>query len=178
MHYVIGAYNGARGTIVGFVWKSKAPVGDRILPKVNELHALEKDRIISAILVQMEKPTEYSVSSEQPNVLPFTPLTCKDKKYLGKFHRAQIPLRPAFATTTHKAQGITAKHGVVLLPSAGTPFCRGLAYVGISRATHLHKLHLLRNLRIDHFTSGTTCKATTAIRKEYARFEELYPTSY
>jgi len=173
----IGAYNGARGTIVGFVWKTKAPVGDAVLPRVNKLYTYVQDRVIAAVLVQMEKPTEYSVSNEQPNVLPFTPLCCADKKHLGKFHRSQIPLRPAFATTTHKAQGITAKHGVVLLPSAGTPFCRGLAYVGISRATNLQKLYLLRSLRIDHFTSGPKCNATTAIRTEYERFANFYASA-
>ena len=121
----------------------------------------------------MEKESGYSVHATLRDVIPFTQI-CTDKKYLGKFNRYQFPLKPAFATTVHKAQGITAKAGVVLLPSEGRQFVRGLAYVGISRATAIVKLCLLRCLRPDHFTFGENSTEANSIRNEYKRLAQKF----
>ena len=55
------------------------------------------------------------------------------------YYRWQLPLTPAAAITAHKAQGITAKYGVVYKPTffsgspKAKPHTRGLEYVAISR---------------------------------------------
>jgi ATP-dependent exoDNAse (exonuclease V) alpha subunit len=59
------------------------------------------------------------------------------------YHRWQIPLRAAFATTTHKILGSTAKGNCVTMPSESSPWLRGLDYVASSRAKDLTKLFLL-----------------------------------
>ena len=69
------------------------------------------------------------------------------------YYRWQLPLLPAAAMTTHKAQGMTAKNDVVYAPTSGKrPFCRGLEYVAISRCPSVNKLFLLHHLRPSHFT--------------------------
>jgi len=109
-----------------------------------------------------------------PNILPFTYINNTDHNYLHKYTRSYIPLEPAFASTTHKAQGITSKEGVVLVPSVGTPFCRGLAYVGMSRATEIDKLFLAGFLRPDHFLAGIDAKEPSYIRNEYKRLADVF----
>ena len=48
------------------------------------------------------------------NVIPFVAITTDDVPH---YHRWQISLEPAFASTTHKMQGTTAKFGAVIDPS-------------------------------------------------------------
>jgi hypothetical protein len=67
------------------------------------------------------------------------------------YHRMYMPLRPAQATTTHKAQGTTAHKGVVAFPSEGVLWARGLEYVMCTRQTMLEHLILIYPLRADHF---------------------------
>ena len=45
--------------------------------------------------------------------------------YRKHYHRWQIPLEPAFASTTHKMQGTGAKFGAVIDPSEKKTFARG-----------------------------------------------------
>ena len=63
----------------------------------------------------------------------------------------QIPLQPANATTIHSEQGQTGHNGVVLYPSEGKPFTRGLEYIGTSRATKIENLILASPLTADHY---------------------------
>ena len=80
-----------------------------------------------------------------PNLVPFIARASRCK--FGEFYRYSLPLAAASATTCHKAQGITAKNGVVLDPSdvyshsrKQWTFPTGLEYVGASRTTSLDKL--------------------------------------
>ena len=47
------------------------------------------------------------------------------RNYRKHYHRWQIPLEPAFASTTHKMQGTAAKFGAVIDPSEKKTFARG-----------------------------------------------------
>jgi hypothetical protein len=139
----------------------------------------EVAREIPTIFVAMEKETGYSVSSTVRDVLSFTAQCNTDRKYMNKYHRWQIPLTPAAATTCHKAQGITSKAGVVLLPCSTVPWARGLEYVGMSRATELNKFFLLRHLRQDHFSTSKehnlrAFNQATLIRNEYKRLRKRH----
>ena len=69
------------------------------------------------------------------------------------FIYCQDDINAAFACTTHKMQGATAKYGAVMEPSANNPFARGLDYVAASRPTELKKLFLLTPLTNKHFTA-------------------------
>ena len=60
-------------------------------------------------------------------------------------------IEPAFACTTHRMRGATAKFGAVIEPSAKNPFARGLDYVAASRPTELAKLTLLAPLTVQQF---------------------------
>ena len=89
------------------------------------------------------------------------------------YYRWQVPLAPAAAITTHKAQGITAKNGVVYSPSTkARPFPRGLEYVAISRCPNVNMLFLLHHLRETHFTSY--CGEIVEINECYERFRNRF----
>lgn len=53
-----------------------------------------------------------------------------------------LPLRPAYAITIHKSQGMTLSNGVVIDVTRGM-FAEGQLYVAISRAPALHLVHFI-----------------------------------
>ena len=85
----------------------------------------------------------------------------------------QIRLEPAFASTTHKMQGSTAKFGAVINPSAKKPFARGLDYAAASRPTELANLILLAPLTVCQFSALPQERHN--IREEYSRLKNLHP---
>jgi hypothetical protein len=129
------------------------------------------EREIPTVLVKMDIEIGYSVYDHIKNIIPFVAI-CSGTKYSKNYHRWQIPLEAAFACTTHKMQGTTAKNGAVILPSANQPFARGLDYVAPSRPTELKNLFLLRRLTSAHFTSHK--QEILAIEEEYTRLNNLY----
>ena len=142
------------------------------MPKPSEFHELD-NREIPTVFVKMDLPIGYSISVTIPNVIPFVAITSDDDIYKKKYHRWQIPLEPAFASTTHKMQGATAKFGAVIEPSAKRPFARGLDYVAASRPTELAKLTLLAPLTVNHFTAFP--QERHHIREEYIRLRNMHP---
>ncbi|MBQ7694262.1 MAG: AAA family ATPase [Lentisphaeria bacterium] len=60
----------------------------------------------------------------------------------------QLPLRPAYALTIHKAQGMTLKSVVLDRGNRGC-FAHGQCYAAISRVRRLEDLHLLQPLALD-----------------------------
>ena len=105
------------------------------------------------VFVKMDLPIGYSISQTIPNIIPFVAITTVEDKYSKNYHRWQITLEPAFASTTHKMQGATARFGAVIEPSAKKPFARGLDYVATSRPTELKLLTLLAPLTIKQFSA-------------------------
>ena len=114
----------------------------------------EEVREIPTVFVKMDKDSVYTVSTTQANVITFTAQCNIERRYLqGNYQRWQLPLVPASATTVHKAQGTTAKSGVVFRPSDNEPFARGSEYVAISRVTEIENLFLLGGLKPSQFKS-------------------------
>ena len=140
------------------------------MPLHATFHTMEP-REIPTVLVKMDNTIGYSIYSDEPNVIPFVAVCRQEDKYCKNYHRWQIPLEPAFACTTHKMQGTTAKLGAVIDPSKGRPFARGLDYVAASRPTELLKLFLLSPLTDKQFTSYP--KEINDIRNEYLRLTNL-----
>ena len=65
-----------------------------------------------------------------------------EEKVLGTF--MQIPIKPAWALTVHKSQGLTFNH--VVLDFVGGAFSGGQTYVALSRCTSLEGITLLKPL--------------------------------
>ena len=123
----------------------------------------------------MDLPIGYSISRTIPNIKPFVAITTFDDKNSKNYHRWQIPLEPAIASTTHNMQGATAKFGAVIEPSVKKPFARGLVYVATSRPTELAKLTLLAPLTVNQFSASP--QKRHIIRQEYNRLRELHPST-
>ena len=127
-------------------------------------------REIPTVYVEMDQRIGYSVRSGPKDVIPFVAVCRLEDKYLKKYHRWQLPLEPAFACTTHKMQGATAKYGTFIEPSSNQPFERGLDYVASSRPTEVCKLFLLAPLTNKQFTSFP--QERHDIREEYYKLQE------
>lgn len=65
-----------------------------------------------------------------------------EEKVLGTF--MQIPIKPAWALTVHKSQGLTFNH--VVIDFVGGAFTGGQAYVALSRCTSMEGITLLKPL--------------------------------
>ena len=131
MATALGIYQGAIGTVVGFVFdKSKPPLSDQQMfsPQNNNAAyrvSLNKTRNqnLPVVMVRMDKViNNISCEDHTPNVIPFLPMEhLAGLQHEGKtYHRKQYPLIPAQATTFHRAQGQTALYGIVMAPEHGT----------------------------------------------------------
>jgi hypothetical protein len=122
----------------------------------------------------MDLDVGYTVHQTQPNVIPFNARE-DDLKALHSYYRMHMQLHPAQATTTHEAQGITSKDGVVAFPTPPDkkPWARGLEYVMCTRQTALEKLHLKNPLREEHLTSNAPQKVQ--VDNEYNRLKIKIP---
>jgi ATP-dependent exoDNAse (exonuclease V) alpha subunit len=124
------------------------------------------------VFVEMDDNNGYSITSNDKTIIPFTAQCDVSTKIDKEYHRWQIPLRAAFASTTHKMQGSTARGNCVTMPSESSPWLRGLDYVANSRAKDLTKLFLLRPLREINFTSHVAER--NLINDEYIRLKNLF----
>lgn len=120
----------------------------------------------------MDDNNGYSITTNNLTIIPFAAKCDETVKYDKNYHRWQIPLKAAYATTTHKMQGSTARGNCVTMPSENKPWARGLDYVANSRAKDLTKLFLLRPLRESNFTSHLAER--TLIDEEYARLNAKF----
>jgi hypothetical protein len=143
-----------------------------LMPLVKDLYQGYKHEI-PVVFVKMDIIIG-GISGVNDNTVPFSTICDSSDIYDGKYHRWQLPLRAASATTTHKMQGTTAIGNVVTMPSAGGSFTRGLDYVANSRATELSKLFLLKPLTKASFTSYP--KSRAKIDREYIRLTQKFYT--
>lgn len=159
----VGIYNGAKGTVVGFAFMDS----NEWDYSHNIVHTERGQMEIPVVLVKMDDDIGFSIIPTIPNIIPFTEQCDDTIKYGNHYHRWQLPLQNAFATTTHKMQGSTVKGNCVTMPSEKAPWARGLDYVANSRAKYLQKLFLMRPLRVQHFTSHP--QERHSIGNEYKR---------
>jgi hypothetical protein len=164
VHENTGIYNGAKGTVVGIAFIGDMPT--ETIPKHCTFHTMAP-REIPTVYVAMDQPIGYSIAKGMKSVIPFVSICNDEDKYHRKYHRRFMPLEPAFACTTHKMQGATAKYGAVIEPSSAYPFARGLHYVAASRPTELSKLFLLSPLNNTHFTAWP--HERLEVKREYLR---------
>lgn len=153
----IGLYHGALGIVHSFAKNSEG--------------------LIVVVFVQMDEDVGITCDISDtpvPNLVPFVRLASKFP-IKEEMKRSQFPLLLAFARTTHSAQGITAKHGVVMHPMmpTGSIFARGLEYVMISRACRIEDVFLMDALFPIHFKNKKFEKSCARIRAEYERLELL-----
>lgn len=86
-----------------------------------------------AVLPEVWENMQYTYNEKEKKV---------EEKVLGSF--MQIPLKPAWALTVHKSQGLTFNH--VVLDFVGGAFTGGQTYVALSRCTSLEGITLLKPL--------------------------------
>lgn len=86
-----------------------------------------------AVLPEIWENMQYTYNEKEKKV---------EEKILGTF--MQIPLKPAWALTVHKSQGLTFNH--VVLDFVGGAFTSGQTYVALSRCTSLEGITLLKPL--------------------------------
>lgn len=86
-----------------------------------------------AVLPEVWENMQYTYNEKEKKV---------EEKVLGTF--MQIPLKPAWALTVHKSQGLTFNN--VVLDFVGGAFTGGQTYVALSRCTSLDGITLLKPL--------------------------------
>jgi hypothetical protein len=174
----LGLFNGAMGTVYGFVYKGPGPLTpEERVPKCFSI--LEDDeREIPIILVRMDgiddpldntKSTfPYSCSNTVTRLVPITAMVGIGK-IKSEYHRVQVPILPAHARTAHSLQGYTANDGVVV--ESGSSFFAG-DYVAISRAKCLAQVILLRPALEAYFKSHNDYRKK--VKDEYARLANVF----
>mmetsp|Transcript_20330 Transcript_20330/g.34022 ORF Transcript_20330/g.34022 Transcript_20330/m.34022 type:complete len:301 (-) Transcript_20330:62-964(-) len=168
----IGLFNGATGTVTGFIFASTFPT--ELFPAFSDFHTLV-NREIPIVLVDVPSYRGTPLFRDAPTVVPFVEEASRTAFLQRKYHRWMLPLTPAAAITTHKAQSCTAHHGVVLEPTRPnrTPFARSLEYIQLSRSPSLELVHLLLPLQASHFTSHN--EQRLQIVAEYTRLRTSFP---
>ena len=95
------------------------------------------------IVVEMENGNRYSLEKEQWEKIQYS-YDDREKKVtenlLGTFE--QYPVKPAWALTVHKSQGLTFDK--IVIDFAGGAFTSGQTYVALSRCTSLEGITLLK----------------------------------
>lgn len=76
------------------------------IPKYTELQN-EGQREIPIVFVKTDGKIDFSVFPYIDNAMPFSAMSSDTEKYDKNYNRWNVPLKLAFATTTHKMQGAT-----------------------------------------------------------------------
>lgn len=102
-----------------------------------------------------------------------------EEKVLGTF--MQIPIKPAWALTVHKSQGLTFNH--VVIDFVGGAFTGGQTYVALSRCTSMEGITLLKplterdiivNMAVVEFSRQFNNKQILSDAIEQERANQLY----
>lgn len=176
-----GLFNGAMGTIWGFVYQGAGPQTKEERMPTNFAILEDSERELPVVLVQMDgfddpiDPTKssfpYSCHDTVPRIVPLVPVSNSARLKVGdgKYTRFMVPFVPAHGRTGHSIQGYTAINGIV--DDVGSPFFAG-EYVALSRATSIESIHLLSPLEERYFTSQPEYRLL--IHLEYERLLNLY----
>lgn len=163
------------GAQVMFVRNDTSPEKRYYNGKIGRVEKLSSD----TVWVQCHDEPSIAVSAtEWPNFqYTLNPQTQEiEEKQIGSF--TQIPLKPAWAITIHKSQGLTFEKVVI---DAGDAFTHGQVYVALSRCKSLEGMILLSpidtarlfaNPEVSHYTRQAEKQTPTPekisfYRKEY-----------
>ncbi|KID59396.1 ATP-dependent DNA helicase PIF1, partial [Metarhizium hybridum] len=129
-----GLVNGSMGTVRDVVW--------------NEGQDPTKD-MPTAIMVEVDDYDSPKFTST--NYIPIFPVTRRFEYKKSDCSRTNFPLRPAYAITVHKAQGLTLKQ--VVLNLERKDHVPGLSYVAISRVKRLSSIMFETPFDLSRFTT-------------------------
>lgn len=144
-------YNGLIGTVT------------EICPEYAVIHTTDGDKDIT-VMPQLWENVRYTVNEETATI---------DTEVQGTF--TQIPLRPAWAITIHKSQGLTFDKVVI---DAGASFAPGQVYVALSRCRTLQGMVLATpishsSLFIDNVVTDYMELATEAGKDAMSRIRDM-----
>ena len=175
----LGIYNGAMGTVVGFIYEGPMPdyIKNNENPPRNFSNLRESQRKPPIVLVKLDYPDHFNPpytcvnDNKVRNVYPFTLCSCLctdtgDQKYT----RMQVPLLVAHGRTSHSTQGMTFYCKVIVDPN--NRFFAGI-YVSISRATDIENVHLISPLTEHMFNNNNEFRLL--VDAEYKRLRILFP---
>jgi hypothetical protein len=169
----LGLYNGAMGTVYGFVYKGSGPdqSGSETSDASIKFCDLEDEqREIPIVLVQMDGDNyPHSCSDAVPRLIPIVAVV-GDSNIKTDYKRIQLPILPAHARTAHSVQGYTAHDGAVI--DSNSKFFAG-DYVACSRAKSLEQLILLQPMKESSFLQQPDFRIQ--INQEYQRLNQLFP---
>ena len=98
-----------------------------------EVYVTLENGIEMEVLPEIWENMQYTYNEKEKKV---------EEKVLGTF--MQIPIKPAWALTVHKSQGLTFNH--VVIDFVGGAFTGGQTYVALSRCTSMEGITLLKPL--------------------------------
>ncbi len=155
-----GLTNGSPGTVIDVVYKEGKRPPD--LP--------------SCVIVKFDNYVGESCLEDEEKCVPVVPITASYKKYYsgGRCHnleRTQIPLRLAYASTVHRAQGRTLQKVVVDIGNKRQQM--GLVFTALSRVKSLDGL-LLDDYDMKRWLKVGTNEGQKFMRYELMRIRDLY----
>lgn len=108
-------------------------IGKVTLLRQDEVYVTLENGLELEVLPEIWENMQYSYNEKEKKV---------EEKVLGTF--MQIPIKPAWALTVHKSQGLTFNN--VVIDFVGGAFTGGQTYVALSRCTSLEGITLLKPL--------------------------------
>ncbi len=108
-------------------------IGKVTLLRQDEVYVTLENGLELEVLPEVWENMQYTYNEKEKKV---------EEKVLGTF--LQIPIKPAWALTVHKSQGLTFNN--VVIDFVGGAFTGGQTYVALSRCTSLEGITLLKPL--------------------------------
>lgn len=108
-------------------------IGKVTLLRDDEVYVTLENGIELEVLPEIWENMQYSYNEKEKKV---------EEKVLGTF--IQVPIKPAWALTVHKSQGLTFNN--VVIDFVGGAFTGGQTYVALSRCTSMEGITLLKPL--------------------------------
>ena len=141
--FELGLYSGSIGTVHSIAFSKPAPPDGIGLNDPDALQAAKYDDRPPIIFVCFDNYTgepffkpaigeHWEADDFRYRIVPITSIGCIRQKLFHKYHRYQLPLQPAHASTVHRCQGRTTP--VVYFPATEKRgmFAMALDYVAIS----------------------------------------------
>ena len=151
-----GLYNGALGTVQGFVFS------DNVKPPSLPL----------CVLVEFDDYKGPSAAGQGQSIVPIIAETIQfDPKSRKTGSRRQIPLILGWSITIHKSQGLTVPNVRIGIGSNETH--NGITYVGLSRVKSVHRLAFESSFPWERMEKINKSKGLELVKIEIARLLSL-----